>query len=228
MDSETLIARLSSDLRPVRRIIPSWLGLSLWLLCAFVAAGLVAWVHGMNQPLHEAMDNWQERANIVFSVLTALAAAYAAFELARPDASRHWLWLPIPPAIAWFAGLGIGCIAELLPGGAETLHGEESAVCLGIIVAVGVPLTLAHMLMMRHAALTRPVEVSALAGLAAAAFSSAVLSLLHGVEASGLLLLWHGTSVLLVAWMGKRFGAQSFALVGLHAALPVDREATRL
>jgi hypothetical protein len=228
MDSETLIARLSTDLRPVRRVMPCWMGMLAWLACAAVAAGAVAWMHGMNQTLHEAMDDWQEQANIVLSLLTALTAAYAAFELARPDTSRRWLWLPVAPALAWFAGLGIGCIAELFPGGSEGLHGQESMACLAIIAAVGLPLTLAHMLMMRHAALTRPVEVSALACLAAASFSSAVLSLLHGVEASGLLLLWHGTSVLLVAWFGKRFGAQSFALVGLRAGVPVDRSAPRL
>lgn len=69
--------------------------------------------------------------------------------------------------------------------------------------------------MVRHGALVRPVSVSAMAGLSAAALASIGLTLLHHLDAAAMVLVWPGDSVLLARRWGRR------ALVAMGPKLAV-------
>jgi hypothetical protein len=63
---------------------------------------------------------------------------------------------------------------------------------------MGIPLTLVMLVMIRHAGPIRPLQSMVCAGLGAAALSGTGLSLFHGLNASWLVLIWHGSAVLAI------------------------------
>jgi len=144
-------------------------------------------------------------------------AAFGAFHLARPDGDARWAWVPVAPALGWLAGMGAGCLAEIWRDG---LAMGTSFECARFIIGFGVPLTLSMLWMVRHAALTRPVEVAALAGLAASAMAAVGLALVHHLDAAAMVLVWHGGSVALCVWVARRWGARALSAMGPKLAEP--------
>ncbi len=211
MDSDELIARLARDAKPVRRLAPPWQGALAWLaLAALFMAGVVA-VAGLRHDLGARLGLMTEQLNLAFAAATAVLAALGAFHLARPDGDARWAWAPVAPALGWLAGMGAGCLGEIWRGG---LAMGTSFECARFILGFGVPLTLSMLWMVRHAALTRPVEVAALAGLAASALAAVGLALVHHLDAAAMVLVWHGGSVVLSVWVARRWGARALAAMG--------------
>ncbi len=211
MDSDDLIARLARDAKPVRRLAPPWMGALAWLAVAGLFMGGVVAVVGLRHDLEARLGLMSEQLNLVFAGATAVLAALGAFHLARPDGDARWAWVPVAPALGWIAGMGAGCIGEIWRGG---LVMGTSFECARFIVGFGVPLTLSMLWMVRHAALTRPVEVAALAGLAASAMAALGLALVHHLDAAAMVLVWHGGSVALSVWVAKRWGTKALAAMG--------------
>lgn len=211
MDSDELIARLARDAKPVRRLAPPWQGALAWLaLAALFMAGVVA-VTGLRHDLGARLGLMTEQLNLAFAAATAVLAALGAFHLARPDGDARWTWAPVAPALGWLAGMGAGCLGEIWRGG---LAMGTSFECARFILGFGAPLTLSMLWMVRHAALTRPVEVAALAGLAASALAALGLALVHHLDAAAMVLVWHGGSVALSVWVARRWGARALAAMG--------------
>ena len=57
-----------------------------------------------------------------------------------PGRSPGWAWLALPPALAWFAGMGWGCLAEARAG--TLAFGLESWHCALMITVVSTPMLL--------------------------------------------------------------------------------------
>lgn len=214
MRTDDLIARLATGLRPVARLphplllALGWLGLAALLLGALVAFS------GLRHDAPARLLLPEERVNLAAALATGIAAAIAAFQLALPDRDERWAWLPVPPALAWLAGLGWGCLRDLAEGGWAGLGLGTSFECMRFIVLSGLPLTVAMLWMARHAAPLRPEPVAASAGLAAAALASVALSLIHHLDAAAMVLIWHGLSVLLVVIVTRRWGARAMRALG--------------
>jgi len=141
------------------------------------------------------------------SVLAGLVAAYAVFQVSVPGRALAWAWLPLPAAIAWFAGMGWGCLAQVRADGGAVALGLGSWHCALAITLVSAPMLLVMLLLVRHAGVVRPVPTTVLAMLSAAGLSSAAVSLVHGHESALLTLAWHGGVVLLLcaaAWLSGR------------------------
>ena len=85
MESEQLIDRLATGLRPVRRMPPPGLQALLWCALAVLVIGLAVAMDGLRHDLAERMALPQEVAQFLASIATGLAAALAAAMLARPD-----------------------------------------------------------------------------------------------------------------------------------------------
>jgi hypothetical protein len=206
MRSEDLIARLATELRPVRRVWHPAASTLAWVgLVAAVIAAAVA-VFGFRADLAARMSAGFDLPAILAAAATGVLAAFAAFQLALPDRDRRWALLPIPAAIAWLGTMGLGCLQDLARLGADGLRLTTSFPCMMFIAGLGVPLTLGMLWLTRHAAWFRPGPVAALGGLSAAALASVGLTLVHHLDAAIMVLVWHGLSVALVTALAAAAG----------------------
>lgn len=206
MRSEDLIANLTAGLRPVRRVWHPALSTAVWMLVALgVIGGAVAWF-GFRHDLAQRLAGGFDLPQLLAAGATGVLAGFAAFQLALPDRDRRWAWLPVPPALAWLATLGWGCLADLARIGWEALRLTTSFPCLAFISAIGLPLAVAILWLARHAAPTRPGPVAMLGGLSAAALASVGLTLVHHLEAALMVLVWHGMAVAVVTLVASLLG----------------------
>lgn len=74
----------------------------------------------------------------------------------------------MPAAIAWFAGMGWGCLAQVRADGGAVALGLSSWHCALAITLVSAPMLLVMLLLVRHAGVVRPVPTTVLAMLSAA------------------------------------------------------------
>ena len=204
--TELVLAGLVADLRPVRRLrAPGWRAAG-WLAAAIAAVGAaVAW-EGPRPDIGARMELPHEVGQWLASVAMGALAAVAAFLVALPDRSPRWALLPLPALAVWVSVLGWGCSEDLARMGSRAMAPGDGSACLGFIAGLGLPLLGSILLVLRHAAPIRPVRVALLSGFAAAALCSAGDSLLHDLDASFAVLLWHGGTVLLVTAIGGAVG----------------------
>ncbi|MBR0651813.1 DUF1109 domain-containing protein [Roseomonas terrae] len=198
MRTDELIGRLATELQPVRRLSSPGRRAALWLGFAALVIGAFTIAVGPRHDLMDYLSDPHEAMQLAFMVATGVLSAVAAFQLALPDRSGHWVLLPLPAALLWGGSLGMGCMAEVARLGPEALAFGTAWSCFRFIVLMGVPLAASMVWMLRHAGPVRPVPVAVLGGLAGAALSSAGLSLFHHLEAALMVLFWHGGGTLLV------------------------------
>ena len=206
MRTEDLISQLAVGLKPVRRLPSPLAMLAIWsLFCAgIIAAALL--ISGLRADFAAWLMDGFDLYHLMSAALVALTAGYAAFQLALPDRDQRWALLPIPAVIGWLVTMGWGCLADLARLGPEALKLTVSYPCLGFIIGLGVPMTVAIVVLTRHAAWMRPTPVAALGGLSAAAFASLGLTLVHELNAAVMVLVWHGLAVLVVTCIGALTG----------------------
>ena len=198
-----LIESLVANAAPVRRLRPPVTRAVGWLLFAALMLALLAVSHEVRPDLALRLRQPEFVIGIAASLATGVLAAIASFLLSIPDRSRAWLLLPLPALFVWVSTIGYGCLinwVSLQPGGLP--FGNEAG-CLALLVLTGVPLSLAMLIMLRHAALLAPTAVAISGGLAVAAVTATALSIFHNHDASAIILIWNfGTAVLLVALSG--------------------------
>ena len=68
--------------------------------------------------------------------MTAILAAFAAFQLCLPDARRAWALLPLPAALLWIVASGVGCLRAWFVPGTHAADLSEARDCLIFIVAI--------------------------------------------------------------------------------------------
>ncbi len=215
-DTNRLIEQLSSHAAPVRRMASPLQRTLAWLVLALLVAAVIAansdaragWARVLASPM--ATFEWS------MSLLTGVLAAYAVFQVSVPGRDPRWAWLPLPVALLWIGGLGVGCLGDIArnagAGLAFDTHGME---CMRAITLTSIPLGLVLLLMVRHAGVVRPGRTALLAMLSAAALASSTVSLIHdGRESALMVLLWHVGAVLGLSLLSLLFSRQMFAWVG--------------
>ena len=205
-DTERLIDRLAADARPVRRQRPPLLRAALWLALAVAVIAVFVAAHGVRPHLLHALGRPDVLIGWIAGVLTGVAATIAAFHLAVPGHSGRWAVLPLPLAALWVSTLGAGCYIDWLRVGPEGLALDASLSCFLFIVLMSVLLGGPLALLLRHAALIRPVLTAATGGLAVATLASAGLELFHHLDARLMVLIWHAGSVTLVIALAASVG----------------------
>jgi hypothetical protein len=219
---DRLIGRLAADLKPVRRLPPPLLRALAWLAAvAATAIGLAAFadVDVVWQRITVAPDLWLA---VFGSVLTAILAAIAAFELSLPDAPRGWAALPLPAAILWLAASGFGCLRVWIAPQTHVAALGEARDCLIFIIALSVPLSVLLLAMLRRACPLHPGLTAAVAGLAVAAAAASLLNFFHPYDAAATDLAVHAAAVAAVvganrALSGRIFGAPAFVPIDVTA-----------
>jgi hypothetical protein len=211
---DELIRSLTTDLKPVRPLLPPTLRAGAWLAAVALTAIGLALFSDRSELAHRlsaAPDMWLA---VVGSTATTVLAALAAFELSLPDRSRAWALLPVPAALLWILASGAGCLRTwFIPDTSAATMGEEKD-CMLIIVGLSVPLSALLIVMLRRAFSFEPTLTALMAGLAAASAAATLLVFLHPFDATASDLSVHAVAVALVIVANRYFGGRLFALRG--------------
>jgi hypothetical protein len=159
------------------------------LAFAAIVLGLIAIAHGVRSDFSECL----RQPLFVFGMLGALAtgilAAVASFRISIPDSSRMWILLPLPALALWVSSIGYGCFTDWVSMGPDGIRLGEAVRCFTTLLITSVPLSIAMLVMLRYAALLRPMEVGVMGGLAVAAVTAFALSLFHDLDATVMILV---------------------------------------
>lgn len=209
-----LINALVSELAPTRRLRPPLARAAGWLILAAVVLLLLAVNQGIRPDLALRLEDPAFVATLAGALLTGVLAAIAAFMLSLPDRSGLWILLPAPGLGLWLSTVGYQCLTNWVsfePGG---LRLGETARCFATLVLTSLPLSLAMLLMLRHAAVLRASSVSLVGSVAVAGVTATALSLFHELDASVMILMWNlGTAAVFMALAGA-LGRRMFSWVG--------------
>ena len=195
---DEIVASLSADLEPVRRLPAPSFRAALWVgVVAAMAAGLACCcdLGAMTDHLQAAPDMWLA---VLGSTLTAVLGAVAAFQLSVPGRGAWWGLLPLPPVLVWLGASGMGCLRTWVVPGVEDATLVETRHCLPSILLLSVPLTVLMVAMLRRACPLRPNLTALVSGVAIAAASATLLNFFHPYDASAADLAVHLVAVLLV------------------------------
>ncbi len=207
-EHERLIQELATDLRPVRRLRPPGLRALAWLAVAGASmAGLAAIsdLGSVRARLVAVPDMWLALAG---SAVTAVLAAWAAFQLGLPDRRPAWALLPLPAAVLWLAASGLGCLRSWTLPGVHPASLSDTVDCLAFILGLSLPLSALLVLMLRRAATLQPGLAAAMAGLASAAAAATLLTVVHPFDASAVDLAVHVGAVLAVVAANQALGGR--------------------
>jgi hypothetical protein len=148
--NEQLVQALRADLTSVDRLAPPNLRVLLWLAmvgAVALALTMVSDVGAMIQRLMAAPDLWLAAMG---SVLTAVLAAAAAFQLGLPDRNAAWALLPLPAVLLWIGASGIGCLRRWSIADAYPMPPDGAEHCLIFILGLSLPVSLLLIVMLRQ------------------------------------------------------------------------------
>jgi len=211
-----LIDALVETATPVRRLRPPIIRTGLWLAFAAIMLGLIAIAHGLRPDFFDRVRQPLFVLSMLGALATGVLAAVASFRLSLPDSSRLWIVLPLPALALWVATIGYGCLTDWVSMDPDGVHMGEAVRCFATLLMTSVPLSIAMLVMLRYAALLRPLEVSVMGGLAVAAVTAFALSLFHDLDATVMILIWNLGSAVLIAALGSLFGRSMLTWMASH------------
>src|SRR5260370_15474893 len=127
---------------------------------------MIAALSALGHRLAAAPDLWLA---VTGSALTAILAAFAAFQLSLPDARRAWALLPLPATLLWIVASGFGCLRAWFVPRTPAADLSQARDCLIFIIGLSVPLSALLIIMLRRGCPLQPGLTAATAGLAPAA-----------------------------------------------------------
>jgi hypothetical protein len=205
---DRLIQALGADLTPVRRLAPPGARTLIWLTIVgaiALALATVSDVGAMSRRLMAAPDMWLAA---IGSLVTAVLAAVAAFQLSLPDRKPAWALLPLPAAVFWVAASGIGCLRSWLVPETHPASLGEAETCLAFILGISVPLSALLIVMLRQGCPLRPNLTLVIGGLACASAAATLLNFIHPYDATATDLTVHAFAVATVILANAIFGGR--------------------
>ena len=219
-ETPDLIDALVETATPVRRLRPPIVRAGLWLAFAATVLGLIAIAHGVRPDFSDRVRQPLFVLSMIGALATGILAAAASFQISLPDRSRLWTVLPLPPLALWVATIGYGCLTDWVSVDPDGVHMGEAVRCFATLLMTSVPLSIAILVMLRYAALLRPLEVSVTGGLAVAALTAFALSLFHDLDATVMILTWNLGAAALIAALGSLFGRSMLEWMARFTTLP--------
>lgn len=202
-----IVDDLAADLAPVRRLRAPVFRALLWF-CAVAALALVLMPFADLAAMRARMAVPDLAFAATGAVLTALGAAFAAFQTSVPGRSGLWALLPLPPFALWIGASSLGCLRAWIAPGTDIAKAGEMRGCLYFLVGVSLPLSLLIVAMLRRACPLRPNLTAALAGLAAAGAAAALLVPFHPHDATASDLVVHLVAVGMVIGLNSLAGGR--------------------
>lgn len=208
MDTDKLIACLTENADPVRRLPSPWVRTAAWFAIAIPYVAIIVVMMAPRNDLALKLTDFRFLLEQAAALCTALGAAVAAFQSIVPGYNRRFLLLPMVPLSVWLASLGQGCVQAWLRGDAVSSFTSDF-ICIPAIALVGTLPAAAMVLMLRKGAPLWPHASAALGGLAAAGLGNFGLRLFHSQDASLMVLVWQMGTVFLLTilcgWAGRLF-----------------------
>ncbi len=202
-NTETLIAGLVSDLRPMAPLRQRR-GMALALAGLIAGCLLALSVFGMRADFRIMQPDPMALTGAGLFLVLALASAWGAVDLARPYVGLRregWGWTALMAAVLPAAALVV-LLGELLGGGSGTLamNGPACMTC-GLVLALVTGALL--VLWLRRGAPPDPARAGLLVGVAAGA--SGIFAVSLGCPHSDLVHIgmWHGLTVVLAGIAGR-------------------------
>lgn len=203
-----LAEALAADLTPVRRLASPGVRVLIWLAVVGVTALAIATVSDLGMLARRLTVVPEMWLGVVGSILTAVLAAVAAFQLSLPDRKVTWAFLPLPSVLLWIGASGMGCLRSWI--GAETyaVPDVDSQNCLLFIVGISLPLSLLLVVMLRRGFSLRPNLTAITGGLACAATAATLLDIFHPYDAAATDLAVHAVAVVIVISANALWGGR--------------------
>jgi len=206
--NDRLIQALGANLTTVRRLPSPGLRAVLWLAILgsmAVALAMVSDAKAMSSRLMAAPDMWLAA---LASMLTAVLAATAAFELSLPDRKATWALLPLPTLLLWIGASGMGCLRTWSVAEANPMPPDQPEHCLIYILGISLPLSLLLIVMLRRGLSLRPNLTAIIGGLACASAAATLLNFIHPYDAAATDLAVHAFAVVIVILANTIFGGR--------------------
>jgi hypothetical protein len=206
--NDRLIQALGADLTPVRRLTPPGVRALSWLAIVGALALALASVSDVGAVSRRLMAAPDMRLAAIGSLLTAVLAAFAAFQLSLPDRRPAWALLPLPAAALWIGASGIGCLRSWIVPETHPASLGESETCLTFILGLSVPLSVLLIVMLRRGYSLRPNLTAVVGGLACAAAAATLLNFIHPYDATATDLAVHAFAVAAVVFANTLFAGR--------------------
>ena len=206
--NDLLVQALTAELTPVRRLASPGLRVLMWLAiigAVALALMMVSDVGAMIRRLLAAPDMWLAA---IGSMLTAVLAAVAAFELSLPDRKAAWALLPLPAVALWVGASGVGCLRPWSVAEAYPMPPDQPEHCLIFILGFSLPLSLLLIIMLRRGFSLRPNLTAIIGGLACASTSATLINFVHPYDAAATDLAVHALAVVIVILAYAIFGGR--------------------
>jgi len=200
--TENLIASLSQDLTPVKRLaspgkrLLGWVAVAMpvsLVLGALVEQQSFALVFEQRQSFAlavERLSNWRSLVELAAILLTALTAGYAALCCVQPGRSQKAWMLPVLPFMAWLALITESCWQLFEQIGPDQFSFAPHWTCYPSVVATGAAPALVMVILLKRGMFMSPTRTVGLAVLAASALGAVGLRLFHPPDATVMLLMW--------------------------------------
>jgi hypothetical protein len=201
--TDALIASLSEQLTPVRRLAPPSLRAASWVALATALVAAFCLVRGLRPDLSSRVLEPSFLTAVAAAWATGALATLAAFEIGLPDRRQAWLLAPLPALLLWVSGISYGCLGDwvAIPAGAPLVAG--SVRCLETLLGTSIPLALVLWRMLRQARPLRPANPAWMGALAVAAFADTAHLLIHPLDATALVLVMNlGVAAIIVGCAG--------------------------
>jgi hypothetical protein len=205
--TEDLIARLSADGAPVRRLPPPLWRAFYWLLAMAAAAAAAIFAFADLASFEQRIQDPRLEAEMIAALVTGVVAVIAAFHLSLPDRSPWWMVVPLPPLALWLLNSGYNCYSDWIAGHGDEWALGDSANCFRFIVGASLPLGASLLLMVRRARPLAPLRVATIGGLGVAAIAAVLLQFFHPFDITLMDLAVHAASiglVVLIAALSRR------------------------
>ena len=198
--ADSLIDRLTAEVRPVRPLRAPALRAAMTLAAIGVAAAFAVAVLGDASELRDRYAGREALLALEMAAMLATAglAIVAAFFVSIPGRSKRWIAAPIPFFAVWLLVSGLGCYGDFVRRGGVEWELGESLHCLSFILATSAVLAPLLVWRLARAKPIDPLPVALLGGLGVAACSAFVLQFFHPFTVTFIDLAVHLVAILVV------------------------------
>jgi hypothetical protein len=204
--TDRVIERLVKSAGPVRRLRPPGIRAALWLLAVAALGALAIFLFSDRSLFARRANDPKLDLELAGTLLTGVVAVVAAFYLSLPDRSPLWALLPLPPLALWIVSSGYSCYQHWIRFGPDGWEIGESAQCFRFILAVGVPLGISLLVLLRRSRPLSPTRVAVVAGLGVAALAAFLLQFFHPFDVTFMDLSVHLVAIGIVVTISTLVG----------------------